>query len=118
MGDNPDLGKIGQEGTLTSSDKSNAESEQRRLFEREEGAHKRSQRTRNTIHYAGLGLFAVAVIVVVSFVFVWAWHILAPDELYFVTEAKLNTINAILLSIVGSSFLTGYGKNWLGKYSD
>ena len=70
------------------------------------------------IHWAELAVFWVSVIVVISFIVVWAWYILMTESRYFVSEARLDTIDAVLLSVVGSSFLTGYGKSWLRKYSD
>ncbi len=59
------------------------------------------------MHWVSLtGLWAASVLYL-GFVAVWAWHILTPESRQFLTEDRLDTIQTALLSIVGSSFLTG-----------
>lgn len=118
MSESSDLGIIGGEVTEIELDKVYAEAEQRRLFEEQESIHNRNQRTRYNLHWALLVVFWVGIVFSLGFVFVWIWHILAPEDLYFVTDAKLDIIQAVLVSIVGSSSFTAYAKNWLKKHAD
>ena len=116
-----DLSEIGQdEGTVTSvhSQSRNAKEEERRLFERKESSHKRSQQVRQNIHWVSLvGLWTTCALSF-CFVIVWAWHILMPESRQFLTEDRLSIIQTVLISIVGSSFITGYGKSWLDRHSE
>ena len=116
MSKEPDISTINDEGIQSGANNPYAEEEKRRLFEREEGKHKRDQATRRHIHKVSvLGLWVFALI---SFCFtsVWAWHLLTPID--FVTPEQLDTIEAVLLSIVGSSFFTGLARNWLSARKD
>ncbi len=105
MGDPLDLGKIGHDEITPESNEPRAEVGQRRLFERKESSHKRDQTTRGNIHTVSIMALWVVALVSLGFVIVWAWHMLAPGSLYFVTESQLDTIQAVLVSIVGSSFI-------------
>lgn len=57
-------------------------------------------------------------LVTLSFLFVWAWHILLPEKLHYAKNENLDIIQAVLVSIIGSSSLTGYAKNWLSRNTD
>ena len=89
-----------------------------RLFEAEEGKHKREQRKRNHIHWGTLVGFWVILTLFLSFLIIWGLHIMLPQERHFVTDKNLDIIQAIIVSMIGSSSLTGYAKNWLSKYED
>jgi len=49
-----DFENIGEDITETDPDKPYAEAEEKRLFEKEEGRHQRSERTLKSMHWVGL----------------------------------------------------------------
>ena len=109
------LGSIGSDIAKVNPDQSLTEAEERRLFEAEEGKHRRNQQKRNHIHKGMLTGFWVGISVLIILVAVWLWHILTPACLHF---ANLDVIQAVLVSVVGSASLTGYAKGWLSKHTD
>lgn len=103
---------------LSQSDPSHAKAEQRRLFEKEEGVHKRNQQTKTHIHWAQLISLWLLMLLGYSFLVVGAWHLLTPKQLQFLTDERLDIIQPVLISIVGSSFVAGYVKSWLSRHTD
>ena len=118
MSKSNDLKKIGQDVELSQSDPSHAKAEQRRLFEKEEGVHKRNQQTKTHMHWVQLISFWLFMLLGSSFLVVWTWHLLTPNQLQFLTDEQLDIIQPVLVSIVGSSFIAGYVKSWLSRHTD
>ena len=119
MSETQNLAFIGQDVSESESNESQrAKDEARRLFELVEGKHERDQQIRRQIHLGILIGFWVGFSLMIIFLIVWAWHLLLPERLYFVTPTNLDIIQAIIVSIVGSSFLTKHVRNFFGKLND
>jgi hypothetical protein len=76
---------------------------------------RRDERIRNHIHLAGLIVFWVFVFVVVLICLslILAWHIGAPESWRFLNVEQRDDLKMVLLSAVGSSFVTVLSKRWL-----
>lgn len=118
MPESPNLDAIRDEEIDSGLGSFYAEEEQRRLYEQQEARHIRAQRTRSLIHWVSLIVLSVVSLVAVAFLSVWAWHFVAAESLHFLSDSQLDGIEAILVSIVSSSFLTGVAKNWLSTHTE
>lgn len=66
------------------------------------------------LHLGGLIVFWSALIVLLSMIVVWAWHILTPDSWQFLNHEAKDKLQTILISILGSSFVSGAARRWIG----
>ncbi len=92
-------------------------SEQKWLLEAGEAKHKQGMSARQNIHRALLGSLWILVSMATVLVIVWVWHIVTPTKIHFLQDSQLETISTVLLSIVGSSYLTRYSTNWLNTHT-
>ncbi|MCY4223201.1 MAG: hypothetical protein OXF06_00030 [Bacteroidetes bacterium] len=119
MSETQNLAFIGQDVSENESNEpQRAKDEARRLFELVEGKHERDQQIRRQIHLGILIGFWVGFSLMIIFLIVWAWQLLLPARLFFVTITSFDIIQAIIVSIVGSSFLTKHVRNFFGKLND
>ncbi len=116
MSETQNLAFIGQDVSESESNEpQRAKDEARRLFELVEGKHERDHQIRRNIHRGILIGFWVGFLLMIIFLIVWTWHLLLPERLHFVTPTNLDIIQAVIVSVIGSSFLTKHVRNLFGK---
>jgi len=74
---------------------------------------RRDNSIRTHIHLGGLVVYWSFLSVGVALFLIWAWHLGAPDKLRFLTIEQRNDLQMVLLSAVGSSFVTEASRRWL-----
>jgi hypothetical protein len=77
------------------------------------GNLRRDESIRRHIHRGGLVIYWIFVIVGVVLFLIWAWHLGAPEKLRFLSVEQRYDLEMVLLSAVGSSFVTDASKRWL-----
>ncbi|MCY4224751.1 MAG: hypothetical protein OXF06_07925 [Bacteroidetes bacterium] len=118
MNHDNDFQGVGIDVTGSQDIESYAHAEHRRLFEKKEASHKRSQQFKINFHWVSLVGLWIGFLVILAFIVVWTWHILMPETRHFVSDAKMDTIEAVILSIIGSSAFTLYAHNMIRKLND
>jgi hypothetical protein len=79
----------------------------------QQGNLDRDEAVRTHIHIAGLIVFWAFVIVGLALFIILAWHLGAPSNLHFLTAEQRNDLQMVLLSFIGSSFVTIVANRWL-----
>jgi hypothetical protein len=74
---------------------------------------KRDDAIRTHIHLGGLVVYWIFISVGIGLFLIWSWHLGAPDKLRFLTIEQRNDLQMVLLSAVGSSFVTEASRRWL-----
>jgi hypothetical protein len=74
---------------------------------------KRDDAVRTHIHRGGLVVYWTFVSVGVGLFLIWSWHLGAPERWRFLTVEQRNDLQMVLLSAVGSSFVTEASRRWL-----
>ena len=80
--------------------------------------HHRKETVRRQIHLATLLVFWVFVGVMLLLGAVWLYHLITPLARHFLSEEQLGTLQAVLLTAIGSSSITSHSKRWLQAYDD
>lgn len=91
--------------------------EHRMLFEAKHGKHERTQSRHKHIHIAGIVMFWLFIAISSIVAIIWVLHIILPTDSRFLDETEIKNLSTILLSVVGSSYFTGFAKNWLDAKS-
>jgi hypothetical protein len=78
-----------------------------------EGDLRRDNAVRTHLHRGGILVYWVFLGVGVILFLIWAWHLGAPDKYRFLTVEQRNDLQMVLLSAVGSSFVTQATQRWL-----
>jgi hypothetical protein len=78
-----------------------------------ENEHGRTERFRNHVAYAILGLFWVVFVCVILSGTVWFYHLIFPEKWHFLTSAQVEKIGNQLFGGVVSVFISGYAKKRL-----
>lgn len=76
-------------------------------------AHGRAESRQKHLHRAAIGVFWIFVGSFTLLFLIWVFHLAAPTSWRFLTDAQLNDLQTVLLSAVGSSFVTAAAKPWL-----
>jgi hypothetical protein len=74
---------------------------------------KRDDAIRTHIHRGGLVVYWAFVSVGIGLFLIWSWHLGAPEKWRFLTVEQRNDLQMVLLSAVGSSFVTEASRRWL-----
>jgi hypothetical protein len=88
----------------------NAQTEAARISS---GNLRRDESVRRHIHRGGLVIYWIFVSVGIALFLVWAWHLGAPEKWRFLTVEQRYDLEMVLLSAVGSSFMTEASRRWL-----
>ena len=78
-----------------------------------EGDLRRDNAIRTQIHYGGIVIYWVFLGVGITLFLIWAWHLGAAEKYRFLTIEQRNDLQMVLLSAVGSSFVTEATRRWL-----
>jgi hypothetical protein len=70
------------------------------------------------LHRGGLVVFWVSLFILLGLLSVWAWHILTPDSLHFLSAQGIEKLQTVLISVLGSSFVSGAARRWIGSSDD
>lgn len=77
------------------------------------GDLRRHEAIQNHIHRAGLMVFWIAIVVGVALGLIWAWHIGAPERWRFLNTEQRQDLQLVLISMLGSSFVTQASRRWI-----
>ncbi|HTF66487.1 MAG TPA: hypothetical protein VK638_27765 [Edaphobacter sp.] len=75
----------------------------------------RAESVANHLHWAGILILWCAMAGFVALGGVWLWHEIASDKYRFLTAEENRDLQTVLATAVGSSFVTGAAKKWIGK---
>ena len=78
--------------------------------------HKREETVRTHIHWATLLVFWTFVMALFTISGVWLYHLVTPTRAHFLDADQLGTLETVLLTAVGSSFITNHSRRWLSTY--
>jgi hypothetical protein len=81
-------------------------------------ALQRGDTVQTHLHRGGLVVFWVALAILLSMLVVWAWHIITPDRYHFLNESASDRLQTILVSVLGSSFVSGAARRWINPKQD
>jgi len=73
----------------------------------------RGDSVRAHIHRGGLCVFWVSVFLLLSLLLVWTWHLVTPDSWHFLNAEGRDRLQTILVSILGSTFVSGAARRWI-----
>jgi hypothetical protein len=79
---------------------------------------RRDESVRTHIHLGGLAVYWIFVSVGIALFLVWSWHLGAPERWRFLNVEQRNDLQMVLLSAVGSSFVTEASRRWLHPRKD
>jgi hypothetical protein len=82
------------------------------------GRLKRDESRQAHLHVGGLVLFWFVVICFLATAAVLIFHLLAPAKWHFLDDAQLGHVQTLVVTALGSSFATNYGKKLLDKSAD
>jgi hypothetical protein len=79
------------------------------------GQLRRDESKQNHFHIGGLVLFWFAIILFLCTTVALVWQYITPDRMHFLTDAERNQLQTLLVTALGSSVVTNYGKNLVNK---
>lgn len=91
--------------TTSPADLKEAQAEQKELFPKD---HERKEGLKQTLHWAVIWGLRVAALMVIGVLIVRTWHLIAPENLMWLTNDKLQKIDNLLFSGTLGALLSRY----------
>ena len=79
------------------------------------GKLKRDETWRRHLHVGGLLFFWFAMSAIFTALLVWLFNLLTPDKWHFLSDPEKFQLQNLLITALGSSLLTDYGKRVIGR---
>ena len=75
--------------------------------------HRRREELRGNLHAGAVVLIWISIGILALMVLFWAYHLLAPDNIHFLSPEQYNELKSVLFSAALSAFVSGYAKKIL-----